>query len=422
MLPVVRWHIVADFLVLTVAFYALLCWARSARAMRIALSIVGLRALALLASRLDLVVTSWVLDAFAILLVLVLLLIFQPELRRAFMQLDSTLKLWPRPAMAGTHTGQAIANAAFALAQYQLGALMVITRRDAIGDLLEGGIAIGGELSAELLEAIFQKVSPLHDGAVVITGNRLLRAGVVMPLTKRQDVPSYYGTRHRAAVGLAERCDALVIAVSEERSEVTLMDGATTRHMEDPDAVRGDARRIAQPNPRKRGSSPAPLFPQEPRPQIRRTRPGCGDLGHVVSSFRRDHSNHQRSHRIQQCAPGNGSHQPIRRHARYPGPGKSLDHGLRQPQQIRRPLQPEQCSSRLAHLAVSTEHSRHASGHRRGSSHSRIHPCSSSSCRGSAVSRKVSSAPILAAVSLASRKHPAAKILPSKIDATPQGG
>ena len=234
MLPVVRWHIVADFLVLSVAFYALLCWARSARAMRIALSIIGLRALALLASRLNLVVTSWVLDASAILVILSLLLIFQPELRRAFMQLDSTLKLWPRPAVMGIHTGQTIANAAFALAKYQIGALMVITRRDAIGDLLEGGIAIGAEISPELLEAIFQKVSPLHDGAVIITGNRLLRAGVVLPLTKRHDVPSYYGTRHRAAVGLAERCDALVIAVSEERSEVTLMDGAATVQMEDP--------------------------------------------------------------------------------------------------------------------------------------------------------------------------------------------
>jgi uncharacterized protein (TIGR00159 family) len=234
MLPVVRWHIVADFLVLTLAFYALLCWARSARAMRIALGIVGLRALALLASRLNLIVTSWVLDASAILAVLVLLLIFQPELRRTFMQLDSSLKLWPRPAVIGTYTNRAIANAAFALAKYQLGALLVITRRDTIGDLLEGGVAIGAETSEELLEAIFQKVSPLHDGAVIVTGNRILRAGVVLPLTKR-DMPSYYGTRHRAAVGLAERCDALVVAVSEERSEVTLMDGATVFPMEDPE-------------------------------------------------------------------------------------------------------------------------------------------------------------------------------------------
>jgi uncharacterized protein (TIGR00159 family) len=235
MLPVFRWQIVVDFLALSVAFYTLLCWARSARAMRIALGIVGLRALSLLARRLDLIATSWVLDAAAILAILVLLLIFQPELRRAFMQLDSTLKLWPRPAVVGTQTSRAIADAAFKLARCQLGALLVITRQDSISDLLEGGVAVGADTSSELLEAIFQKVSPLHDGAVIITGNRLLKAGVVLPLTKRHDVPSLYGTRHRAAVGLAERCDALVVAVSEERSEVTLMNGARTCHMKDPE-------------------------------------------------------------------------------------------------------------------------------------------------------------------------------------------
>jgi DNA integrity scanning protein DisA with diadenylate cyclase activity len=105
-----RWQIVADFLVLTVAFYALLRWARSARAMRIALSVVGLQALALLARHLDLVVTSWVLDAAAILAILVLLVGFQPELRRAFTRLDSALKRWPRPAVVRNQTNVAIAG------------------------------------------------------------------------------------------------------------------------------------------------------------------------------------------------------------------------------------------------------------------------------------------------------------------------
>lgn len=239
MLPVVHWQIVVDFLALSVAFYALLCWARSARAMRLALGIVGLRALSLLAHRLDLVVTSWVLDASAILAILVLLLIFQPELRRAFMQLDSTLKLWPRPEVVGTQTSRAIANAAFELAKDELGALLVLTRRDSISDLLEGGVAIGADTSSELIEAIFQKVSPLHDGAAIITGDRLLKANVVLPLTKRHDMPTCYGTRHRAAVGLAERCDALVVAVSEERSEVTLMDGARICQIKNPEHLAG---------------------------------------------------------------------------------------------------------------------------------------------------------------------------------------
>ncbi|HTA70126.1 MAG TPA: diadenylate cyclase [Bryobacteraceae bacterium] len=228
-----RWQIVADFLVLAVAFYALLRWARSARAMRIALGIVGLHALALFARRLDLVVTSWVLDAAAILATLVLLLIFQPELRRAFMRLDSALKRWPRPAVVRDQTSVAIANASFGLARLHLGALLVITRQDSINELLEGGMAIRAAVSSELLEAIFQKLSPLHDGAAIIEGDELVKANVVLPLTQRQDLPVSYGTRHRAAVGLAERCDALVVAVSEERAEVSLMDGGRIYHIDD---------------------------------------------------------------------------------------------------------------------------------------------------------------------------------------------
>jgi uncharacterized protein (TIGR00159 family) len=222
---VLRWQIVADFLVLALAFYALLRWARTAHAMRIALGVVGLHALALLARHLDLVVTSWVLDAAAILATLVLLLVFQPELRRAFMRLDSVLKRWPRPVMVRSRTSVVISNAAFGLTRLHLGALLVITRRDSINELLEGGNILGADISSEVLEAIFQKLSPLHDGAAVIEGDKIVRANVVLPLTRRQDLPVSYGTRHRAAVGLAERCDALVVAVSEERAEVTLMDG-----------------------------------------------------------------------------------------------------------------------------------------------------------------------------------------------------
>jgi diadenylate cyclase len=233
MLHAVRWQIVADFLVLTVAFYALLRWARSARALRIALGVVGLHVLALLARRLDLVVTSWVLDASAILATLVLLLIFQPELRRAVMRLDSVLKRWPRPAVVGHETSQAIAGAAFALARCHLGALLVITRQESTSELTEGGVAIDAAISCELVEAIFQKLSPLHDGAALIEGDRLVRANAVLPLTHRRQVPPFYGTRHRAAIGLAERCDALVVAVSEERGEVTLLDGGRMQRMAD---------------------------------------------------------------------------------------------------------------------------------------------------------------------------------------------
>lgn len=237
MLPAIRWQSLADYLIVAMAFYALLRWARSARAMRIAMSIVALHALALLARRLGLVVASWMLDAAAVLAILVLLLVFQPELRRAFMRMDTALRLWPRRPVMGHTSSEAIANAAFGLARTGLGALIVITRKDSIGELLEEGVAIGAVVSAELLEAIFQKVSPLHDGAAIIEGDRLVKANVVLPLTQRRDVPTFYGTRHRAALGLAERCDALVIAVSEERAEVTLVDGRRIQTVANPESL-----------------------------------------------------------------------------------------------------------------------------------------------------------------------------------------
>ena len=206
--------------------------------MRIALAVVGLHAVALLARHLDLVITSWLLDGAAILAIILLLLIFQPELRRAFMRLDSVLQRWPRRLSSLSEGNQAIAEAAFALAQARVGALIVVVRRDSIGELVDGGIALEAITSLELLEAIFQKDSPLHDGAVIIDGDRLLKAGVVLPLTQRRDVPGFYGTRHRAGMGLAERTDALVIVVSEERGKVTLMSGSKLQqHMADRDQL-----------------------------------------------------------------------------------------------------------------------------------------------------------------------------------------
>jgi uncharacterized protein (TIGR00159 family) len=236
-LSFIRWQIVVDFLVLTVAFYALLRWARSARALRIALGVVGLHALALVAQRLDLVITSWVLDGTAILTVVLLVLIFQSELRREFMRLDSAIRHWPRHDSQVSARNQAIAHAAFGLAKERIGALIVIEREDSIAELTEGGVPLRSAISPELLIALFQKLSPLHDGAVVVEGEQVTKAGVVLPLTHRSDLPGYYGTRHRAGMGIAERCDALVTVVSEERGEVTLMHGRKLQYMESSDEL-----------------------------------------------------------------------------------------------------------------------------------------------------------------------------------------
>jgi uncharacterized protein (TIGR00159 family) len=229
----VRWQGVVDFVVLTAALYILLRWAQQARALRVALVVLGLHAGALVSRHFDLVLTSWVLDGAAILAIVVLLLVFQAELRRFFMRLDSLLNWRSQAASRLNETYEAIARAAFHMAGASVGALIVIVRRNAVAELVSGGIVLEAAVSPEIMEAIFQKTSPAHDGAVIVRGDRIVRAAAVLPLTDRENVPSYYGTRHRVAMGLSERCDALVVVVSEERAEVTLMEARRLTRFDD---------------------------------------------------------------------------------------------------------------------------------------------------------------------------------------------
>jgi diadenylate cyclase len=117
-----------------------------------------------------------------------------------------------------------IAQAAFSLARRGKGALIVIPRRDSVAEHLTAGTAIEGRLSSALIEAIFTSTSSLHDGAIVVGRNRLSRAGVILPLatdSAAADSDDDLGTRHRAALGLTDNCDALVVCVSEERGAVS---------------------------------------------------------------------------------------------------------------------------------------------------------------------------------------------------------
>lgn len=225
-----RWQNIVDFFVLAVAIYLLLRWGKDARAFRVTLAIVGLRAAALLARQLDLVITGLILDAANLIAVILLLIVYQTELRHALTRLDVISWLIPRQKLVTDRAIEAIGSAAFSLAQTRCGALIVVTRRDSVNELIDGGVELGGEISPEILETIFRKNSPVHDGAVIIENNHIARVAAILPLTHRTNILSEYGTRHRAAIGLAERCDALVITVSEERGEVTLMhDGRILR-------------------------------------------------------------------------------------------------------------------------------------------------------------------------------------------------
>jgi len=223
---------------LSVAFYLVLLWAKQTRALHLALLIVGFHAAALWAGHFDLTITSWVFEGACLAVIGLLVLLFQAELQHSFLRLDSIANLRFHAPAASIRTYDAIVGAMFGMAAGKIGALIVLTRKDPIGSLVSNGIRIDAEVSKGLIEAIFRKDSPLHDGAVLIEGERIAYAGLVLPLSGREDVPSEFGTRHRAALGLAEGSDALVLVASEERGEVVVIDGREIHPMADEAALR----------------------------------------------------------------------------------------------------------------------------------------------------------------------------------------
>ena len=171
----VRWQTAVDIVVLAAGIYLLLRWSREARALRLALTILALRVGALLARQLGLLITGWVLDAGTVVVLLALIVVFQPELRRALMRLDL-------PGQANRESlvpiASSVSAAAWSLARQRCGALMVLVRRDAITELVTSGVPVDGRVSAEILEAIFQKGSAIHDGAAIIEGEVVSRMRV----------------------------------------------------------------------------------------------------------------------------------------------------------------------------------------------------------------------------------------------------
>jgi len=228
----VRWQNIVDFLVLVTVIYWLLRWGRQTRVLRLFVDIGALVLTGSLARQLDLIVTAWVLHVAAIAAVVLLVVVYHSEIRHALAHLDPLNRLVRWMPSEPTSEGIAIAQTAFALAATKRGALMILARKDSLKNLLTGGVPLEGMISREILDAIFRKVSPVHDGAVVIEAGRISRVGVFLPLTSREDLPNYYGTRHRAAIGLAEQSDAKVIVVSEERGEVSLVEDSVIRRME----------------------------------------------------------------------------------------------------------------------------------------------------------------------------------------------
>jgi diadenylate cyclase len=250
-----RWQSIVDFVVLVAAIYFMLRWSREARALRVTLGILALEAGALIARQVHLTITVWVLHAGTLVAAVILIVLFQPELRHALKRLEVIFARPDRRDALAQPLGAVVA-AGFSLARAERGALIVLTRRDAVNELLTGGVPLGGEVSTEILEAIFRKVSPVHDGATIVDGDRITRVGALLPLSQREDLPRDWGTRHRAGLGLAERTDAVIVVASEQRCELTLMHDGTFEPIRTADEMAARLKALFAPEPVTR---PSPL-------------------------------------------------------------------------------------------------------------------------------------------------------------------
>lgn len=212
-----------DILVVTVAVYWLLLRIRGTRAAQMTLGLLILVFVWRLADLFELATVSFLLDKFLSSGLLILIVIFQHDIRRALSRVGRGLFSPSRREDA--HSIEEIVRACQVLAQRRIGALIVMERDIELDEFTQAGTKIDSELTRDLLVSIFLPYSPIHDGAVVIRRNRIASAGCILPLAIRTDIPSSLGTRHRAAFGITEETDAVVVVVSEETGKVSLVVG-----------------------------------------------------------------------------------------------------------------------------------------------------------------------------------------------------
>jgi diadenylate cyclase len=211
-----------DILVVTAGIYWLLLLIRGTRAVQILVGLIVLIAATAASKVFQLVTLGLILDNFATSAVILIVILFQNDIRRALARVGRGFF----PSVSAQQSSQIleeIVRAVQKLAQRRIGALIVLERETQLDDQIEAGTVVDAAVTKELLASIFLPRSPLHDGAVVVQGGRVAHAGCILPLTLSEDLPEGVGTRHRAAVGITEETDAVVIVVSEETGSISVV-------------------------------------------------------------------------------------------------------------------------------------------------------------------------------------------------------
>jgi diadenylate cyclase len=219
--------------------YQLYSWFKNTRALQVVIGLGFLVLLYVATKNLGLFMTSWVLQELGTVLFVLLIVIFQSEIRQALYRFSLLRNLFGRQGGSSQLDLMDLSSTIFALAQERTGAIIVFQRREHLDEYLLHGIPLDGLVSSQLIGTVFRDGTPMHDGAIVIRDNRVTQASCHLPPSNNAELPSYFGTRHRAALGLSERSDAAVVVVSEERGEVSLAQGGKIDRIDTPEQLSG---------------------------------------------------------------------------------------------------------------------------------------------------------------------------------------
>lgn len=217
-----RWQDILDILIVAYIIYRVLLLIKGTRAVQMIVGIVLIFLVFLVADLLKLHTLYWIIQSLWAQVVLALIILFQPEIRRALARMGQTPILPTLTTASEAKSFDEIVRAAISLANKKIGALIVLERENPLTELVEVGTPLDAKVTKELLLSIFHPTSPIHDGAVVIRGDRVVAAGCFLPISLRSDLSKNLGTRHRAAIGLTEESDAIVIVVSEETGLISV--------------------------------------------------------------------------------------------------------------------------------------------------------------------------------------------------------
>ncbi len=274
-----------DIALTAILIYGLISLIQGTRAMRLVIGAVVLYVIYLLAQALDLRMLSGFMQTGAVVALLALVVVFQPELRRALERLGQFGSLGWVGGPGGTRAtaervARTLARTASTMAAQRVGALIVVERESSLDDAAETGVMLHAVLTEELLAAIFMPGGALHDGAVIVRDDRILAAGVVLPLSDGSVTRERLGTRHRAAMGVTDQTDALAVVVSEETGRISLADHGRLLRDLDEERLRSLLVEALRPPDRRRAAGIGAIgrgtFAPGKRPRVLRRRGPSG--------------------------------------------------------------------------------------------------------------------------------------------------